>query len=226
MPDSENPIFIPASESAGFIAVFDIYVRNLFRRRFKNILIDQEYQPSAESRTIYYLNHTSWWDGLIPLLLNQKRFKQKARAMMEDKQMLEHRFFRKIGAFSVNLQDPRAAVKSLRYAKESMDRLNSCLFIYPEGKIVPFSTDKPEFKKGLGWLAKRCPQCDLVPIGIYIHTANSDKPDLCIRVGVPSRPDLNQKPADISHSLEEDLQTVLSTLQNDAHNQNEIFENL
>ena len=107
-----------------------------------------------------------------------------------------------------------------------MERTNSCLFIYPEGKIVPFSSEKPEFKKGLGWLAKQCPQCALVPIGIYIHTAYSDKPDLCIRVGEPSRPDLNQKPADISHSLEKDLQAVLSTLQNDAHNQNEIFENL
>ena len=125
MPDSENPIFIPASESAGFIAVFDIYVRNLFRRRFKNILIDQEYQPSAESRTIYYLNHTSWWDGLIPLLLNQKRFRQKARAMMEDKQMLEHRFFRKIGAFSVNLQGSQsgcqiAALRQRIYGKNQL----------------------------------------------------------------------------------------------------------
>ena len=226
MSDPEKPIFIPARESAVFITIFDLYVRTLFRRRFKNILIDQQYQPSGDSRTLYYFNHTSWWDGLIPFLLNQKRFKQKSRGMMEDKQMLKYRFFRKIGAFSVNLDSPRSAIKSLRYARESLKRPNSCLFIYPEGKIVPFSTDKPEFKKGLGWLSKECPECDLVPVGIYIHTAFGDKPDCCIRIGRPSGPDLNQKPAEITRFLESELQSVLLSLQQDAHNHTDRFEKL
>lgn len=226
MSETEKHIFIPAQESAWFIAIFDLYVRLLFRRRFKNILIDQQYQPTSKSRTIYFLNHTSWWDGLIPLLLNQKLFKQQARAMMEDKQMLKHRFFSKIGAFSVNLHNPRSAVKSLRYASTSMERPNSCLFIYPEGKIMPFSIDKPEFKHGLGWLSKECPECDLVPVGIYIHSARHDKPELFIRIGEPSAPDLHMDSGDISHSLEQDLQSVLISLYEDAHSATDQFHSL
>ncbi|PWN07243.1 lysophospholipid acyltransferase family protein [Rhodohalobacter mucosus] len=221
-----NHTFIPANESKWFIALFDFYVRNLFHRRFKNILIDQEYQPSSGSRTIYFLNHTSWWDGLIPLLLNQKLFKQKARAMMEDKQMLEHRFFRKIGAFSVNLDHPRSAVKSLRYASRSMERPNSSLYIYPEGKIVPFSVGKPEFKRGLGWLAKECPACDLVPVGIYIQTARHDKPELFIRIGDPSTPDRSMDTKELSKLLEMDLQSVLISLRKKAHNDPDGFRSL
>ncbi|NBB77360.1 MAG: hypothetical protein GVY02_08275, partial [Bacteroidetes bacterium] len=113
-----EPEFIPAKETPWFIFIFDLYVRNLFWRRFKNVWVDINYEPDSRSRSLYYLNHTSWWDGLIPLLLNQKIFKQKARAMMEDKQMIEHGLFKRVGAFSVNLENPRSAVRSLRYAVE------------------------------------------------------------------------------------------------------------
>jgi chlorobactene lauroyltransferase len=209
--------FIPARESKWFIFIFDFYVRLLFRRRFKNIWIDQQYQPGKESGTIYYLNHTSWWDGLIPLLLNQKIFKQKARAMMEDRQMRQHRFFSKIGAFSVNLENPRSAVKSLRYAVESMERPNSCLFIYPEGKIVPFTGDRPSFKKGLGWISNQCPEVDVVPVGICIHTARHDKPELFIRIGEPVKADHSLDSETLNEIFEDEMGNLLSLLQMDAY---------
>ncbi|MDX1586425.1 MAG: hypothetical protein R3222_06770, partial [Balneolaceae bacterium] len=59
--------FIPARESSLFIALFSRYVRFLFWRRFSNIWIRQEYKPNSYSKTVYYLNHHSWWDGIIPL---------------------------------------------------------------------------------------------------------------------------------------------------------------
>jgi 1-acyl-sn-glycerol-3-phosphate acyltransferase len=209
--------FIPANESKWFISIFDLYVRNLFWRRFKNIAIDQQYQPGEDSKTIYYLNHTSWWDGLIPFLLNQKLFKQNARALMEDKQMRQHRFFSKIGAFSVNLSEPRAALKSLRYAVESMKRHNSSLFIYPEGKIVPFSTKMPEFQKGLGWIAGRTPGSDIVPIGIYIHTARHDKPELNLKIGPAVEFNPEHSSDDLNLQFEKNMQRILIDLQKMTH---------
>jgi len=215
--------FIPANESKWFISIFDLYVRNLFWRRFKNIAIDQQYQPGKKSKTIYYLNHTSWWDGLIPFLLNQKLFKQNARAIMEDKQMRQHKFFSKIGAFSVNLSEPRAALKSLRYAVDSMKRPNSSLFIYPEGKIVPFSIQKPQFQKGLGWIAGRSPGSDIVPIGIYIHTARHDKPELFLKVGSPVEFNSEQSSDELNLLFEKEMQQVLIDLQDKAHSHPEQF---
>jgi len=215
--------FIPANESKWFISIFDLYVRNLFWRRFKNIAIDQQYQPGKESKTIYYLNHTSWWDGLIPFLLNRKLFKQNARALMEDKQMMQHKFFSKIGAFSVNLSEPRAALKSLRYAVDSLKRNNSSLFIYPEGKIVPFSPKKPEFQKGLGWIAGHTPDSDIVPIGIYIHTARHDKPELNIKIGPAVTFNSEQSSEDLNLLFEKNMQQILIDLQTKAHSNPEQF---
>lgn len=208
--------FIPAQESRWFIFLFDLYMRSLFRRRFKNVWIDQVYQPGPDSKTIYYLNHTSWWDGLIPLLLNRKLFRQNARAMMEDKQMQEHSLFKRIGAFSVNLENPRSAVRSLRYAVDSMKRPHSSLFIYPEGKIVPFSTEKPEFKKGLGWIVSHCTDADVVPIGIYIDHAKSDKPELFLKIGNAHEFDTSDNSDKLNHFFEERLRDLLNELVEDA----------
>ncbi len=213
-----NPEFIPANESRSFITIFDIYVRLLFRRRFKRVWISQNYKPASESKTIYYLNHSSWWDGLIPLLLNQKVFHQNARAMMEDKQLKQHSFFKNIGAFSVNLENPRSAVKSLRYAVDSFDRPNSSLFIYPEGKIVPFSKDKPTFRKGLAWIAQKRPDVDVVPVGIYITSAKHDKPELYLSIGEKLVFDPASDQEDINRFFEEKLSDLLQELvENSQH---------
>jgi chlorobactene lauroyltransferase len=213
-----NSEFIPADESPWFISLFDIYVRNLFWRKFHRIWVVQNYYPDTKSKTIYYLNHTSWWDGLIPLLLNRKLFRQNARAMMEDKQMHEHGFFKKIGAFSVNLENPRGVISSLRYAAESMNRENASLFIYPEGKIVPYSVKKPDFKKGLAWIVSKCPDSDVVPVGILIHTARSHKPEMFIRIGEPVNNIQYTELTELNDLLETELSHVLRALQDIAYN--------
>jgi len=224
--NQSNPKFIPAKESQWFISLFDLYVRILFWRRFKNIWIQQGYSPTSTSRSVYYLNHTSWWDGLIPFLLNQKLLNQKARAMMEDKQIKEHKFFQKIGAFSVNLEHTRSLITSLRYAVNSMSRPQASLFIYPEGKMVPFTADKPKFKKGLVWIAEKCPEVDIVPIGIYIHTSKYDKPELFIKIGDPVQVEKTSNKKRSIERYETKLQELLIYLQETSHSSEHTFQKI
>jgi len=176
--------FIPANESPLFIKSFRYYVWLLFKRRFTAVWLKQDYHPNNNAKTIYYLNHHSWWDGLIPLLLNEFRFRQQARALMEDEQMREHPFFSKIGAFSIKRSDKKSAIRSLRYAIRSFERPNASLFIYPEGRITPAGTAM-DFEKGLAWLSRQLPAVDLVPVGIHMHTIRHDKPELHLHVGEP-----------------------------------------
>lgn len=158
------------------------------------------------------MNHNSWWDGLIPFLLNQRLFRQNARGMMEDKQLHQYKFFRRIGVFSINLSSPRSSMQSLRYAIRSMERPNAALYIFPEGKIVPFSTHSIDFRKGIGWLAKKLPQADLVPVGIYIHTKESDKPTLEINVGEAVTVSRHNSSDEINKKLEEKLSGLLKNM--------------
>ena len=208
--------FIPANESRPVIWFFERYTEWLLRRRFKQVWVKQKYTPGPTSKTVYFLNHNMWWDGLLPLYLNRHFFHQNARALMEDKQMKQHPFFSKIGAFSINLEDPRSALRSLRYAVESMQRDQACLFIYPEGKITPVSGQKPEFKKGLAWLYQQLPDIDFVPIGIYPHFMRNDKPELYFSIGNRIELDNSLSKSELSYLLEECIREVLSEIRNTA----------
>lgn len=215
--------FIPAKESPLFIKIFRLYTRFLFKRRFSRVWLKQDYYPGNQSKTIYYLNHHSWWDGLIPLLLNEYRFHQQARAMMEDKQMLEHSFFQKIGAFSINRKDKRHSVTALRYAVQSFERPNASLFIYPEGRITPAGTPF-RFESGLAWLSSKLPQMDVVPIGIHMHTIRYDKPELHLQVGTPVQTDPLLSTEEQNRHFEQALESILTNLRQKAGFDDSAFE--
>lgn len=215
--------FIPAQESRLFIRLFRVYVRLLFKRRFKQVWIRQQYRPGAESKTVYYLNHHSWWDGIIPLLLNEYRFKQQARALMEDKQMKKYAFFKRIGAFSIDREDPKKALTSLRYAVESMQRKNASLFIYPEGTITAAGT-QPSFEGGLTWLHAQLPEVDFVPIGIYMHTIRSDKPELHLHVGKSVTVNAALPRQDKTQRFEETLSYLLDELKATAGFDDSVYD--
>ncbi len=217
--------FIPAKESPLFIKTFRIYVRLLFKRRFNRVWIRQEYHPNEKSRSIYYLNHHSWWDGIIPLLLNEYRFQQQARALMEDKQMKRYGFFKKIGAFSINREDPRKVVTSLRYAVQSMKRENASLFIYPEGSITPVGSEL-SFEGGLAWLHDKLPDVDFVPIGIYMHTIRSDKPELHLHVGQKVKMNQGLGKDSKTQIFEQNLESLLDQLRETAGFDDSIYERL
>lgn len=171
--------------------------------------IKQKYNPTAESKSLYFINHNMWWDGLLPLYLSRTIFHQRARAVMEDQQMQKHRFFSKIGAFSINLLDSRSTLRTLRYAVESMNRDKASLYIYPEGELTPVSEAKPEFKKGLAWLYKNIDdEIDFVPIAFYSHTFRDSKPELYINIGSP----VSFKKTDSKEELTKEFETAVHEL--------------
>lgn len=132
--------------------------------------------------------------------------------MMEYKQLHRYPFFRRLGVFSIDLSSSRSSVQSMRYAVQSMERPNAALYIYPQGQTEPFKTQNLQFKKGIGWLAKQLPDADLVPVGIYIHTLESDKPRLKIQVGAPVSVDKTKSTETINDKLEDRLSALLEQL--------------
>lgn len=170
----------------------------------------QEYYPKPNSRTVYFLNHNYWWDGLLPLYLNEKYFNQKARALMEDTQMRQYRFFSRIGAFSIDLNNPKSSILSLRYALESMKRDNASLYIYPEGKIVTVSEKTSELKQGLAWVYQNTEDIDFVPIGLFIDHSKQSKPDFNIYIGNSVNYDKQLHRSELTDLFERDLNIALT----------------
>ncbi len=218
--------FIPADESPLYLLFFGLTAQILFRFHFHQVLIANRYRGYHNRRTLYYANHTSWWDGLIPLLLNRKIFRQRARALMEDKQMRRYPFFRKLGAFSVNLSDKRSLPSTLSQSLDTLKREKGALYLYPEGEIRPFSSQDLTFEKGLAWILKRCDPAlvDTVPVSIYMHTAFSSRPQLNIHIGEPVPYSPEMEISELNRMLEERLCNDLQETAKLAFHHKEEFE--
>jgi len=143
--------------------------------------------------------------------------------MMEDKQMREYSLFQKIGAFSINRDDPRKVLRSLRYAVKSFDRPHSSLFIYPEGTITPAGSAM-NFEGGLAWLYDHLKNVDFVPVGIYMHTIRHDKPELHLHVGRPTNLDASLSRDEKTAHFENQLDHILEELKEKAGFDDTAFE--
>ncbi len=116
-----QPDFISEIDSPVFNRVFYWYSLTLFRRRFRAVWLDDSaVQPSSRA-SLYIGNHNSWWDALVPLLINERVLRQRARALMDVEQLQKYPFFRRLGVFSIDRQHPRKALESMEYAAELLN---------------------------------------------------------------------------------------------------------
>lgn len=218
-PPRQETSFLPAAESDLFRRVFRPYAMWLFRRRFDAVYYEGGYRPGSLDRTVWYLNHHSWWDALTPFLLNEKLFHQNVRAVMDATQLRKYPFFRRLGAFSVNRSNPRAAMQSLQYAADSMQREKSGLYIFPQGKIEDECVDPIRFEKGLAWLYQALPKVDFVPVATTMNTRFSDRPRLFVAVGQPVRTSSTDR-NEISGLLEAALLEQLARARESSRDEN------
>lgn len=159
---------------------------------------------------MYFSNHNYWWDGLIPLFLARKYFKQDVRAIMDLTQMKKHRFFSRIGAFSVDLKNSKSTIVTLRYALECLKKENRCLYIYPEGKITAVTEKNEAFQKGLAWIYQHSTSIDFVPIGINIDFTTGNKPNLYIYIGESVKTSKSMNRSELTNYFKDAADKVLT----------------
>ncbi len=140
--------------------------------------------------------------------------------------MKEHAFFSRIGAFSIDLDSPKSAIQSLRYAVDSMKREQSCLFIYPEGELKAYSSNKPSFKDGLAWLYENLDEVDFVPVAIYTPIFRASKPELFLQVGKPVKIENGLNRKQITSVFEDALHKLLQKTESVAGLTDEGFKKL
>jgi chlorobactene lauroyltransferase len=217
--------FIEAQESAPMIWFFKWYSWFLAKRRFHSICIRNEYNRSKDTSTLYILNHHYWWDGLIPLILNEFIFKQHARGVMEDKQMLKFPFFSKIGAFSINRSNPTSALKSLAYGADWLRNSNNSLYLFPEGKFSQ-AHEPIKIESGITKILEWVPNIEIVNISIHISYQASDRPNLFIDITKPILLPTAANRPELVEGVNQLMNDNLSRLRHDSLHNPGLFQKL
>lgn len=126
---------------------FRWYVIWKMKRSFHDCVIHSDIKDSGKP-ILLICNHSSWWDGIWALHLNQQLFGRKFHFMMLEEQLRKNWFFRYTGGFSIR-KTSRSVVESLAYTAELLSNNQNLVLMFPQGKIQSIHRSEFIFEKGI-----------------------------------------------------------------------------
>lgn len=140
---------------------------------------------ASTAPVIAYINHSAWWDAVVPFVLARQLFRRESWAIMEGAQIGRYPIFRRIGCFgatSASLDDARRtvvhAVTRLRGGPRRM------LWLCPQGALLAPRAPLV-FRSGLARIARLVPEAMLLPIGLRYEFRTTQRPECFMRIGAP-----------------------------------------
>lgn len=177
---------IKARKNKIFENIFSIYNTRLLKKHFFRIMLSGEENFTARSNgkpSVFYANHSNWWDGLAAFYLSKKLWNIDAYVMMDIEQMQKYRFFKRIGAFSVNRNNPKEAVESVEYAVSLLGNTNRFLWIFPQGIMQPNDFRPLKFYNGISKISGKLGEVNLIPVTFRYEFLMEQRPELFISIG-------------------------------------------
>lgn len=134
------------------------------------------------SNALFIVNHSSWWDGLLFFQLEKRRKIPPIYIMTHEDGVKKVPIFKWIGAFSINPQNPKHVMQSLRYAQQLLDEDKS-VAIFPQGQEIHLEARPLQFQKGAAYIAEKCPSIPVIPVTIYYTFRTNKKGEAWITIG-------------------------------------------
>lgn len=170
-----------------FINGFRWYAAHYVRKHFHAVRLSRGSAALPESKRpfLVVMNHPSWWDPMIAVILSRD-FLQRAHFAPIEQQMLDrYRFFRKLGFFGVEPGTSRGAVTFLRIAKRIMAEPNAMLWVTAQGEFRDVRRRPLELRPGVGFLAREVEQGYVLPLALEYTFWEERTPEALLRWGEP-----------------------------------------
>ncbi len=178
---------VSAAAMTGFAACCRRYVR----RNFHALRILKSGLPPRDSARpiVIYLNHASWWDPLVCLLLAREFFPDRKSFAPIDAAMLErYGFFRHLGFFGIEPQSQSGARTFLRTTHALLASSLNAVWLTPQGRFVDVRKRPLLLEEGLGALAAREPGAVFIPLAIEYSFWTEPRPEILVSFGEPIVP--------------------------------------
>jgi 1-acyl-sn-glycerol-3-phosphate acyltransferase len=166
---------------------------------------------------VLFVNHASWWDPLICLLLDRRYFPDReASAPIDARALTQYRFFERLGFFGVEQGTRRGAITFLRTAEARLARPRATLWLTPQGRFADVRERPVRFAAGLGHLASRAPHACYVPVALEYPFWEESRPEALVRFGEPVALPPGIQANEASARLESALATTQDALAEEA----------
>jgi 1-acyl-sn-glycerol-3-phosphate acyltransferase len=176
----------PPRVSSIMTSAFNAYNRRFIRRHFHAVRISKGgLRPQALTRPlVIYLNHASWWDPLVCLLLARAFFPDRTSFAPIDATMLDrYRLFKHLGFFPVEQATTSGARNFLRTARAILTSSANVLWLTPQGRFADVRERPLRFQNGLGALAASESGVTFVPLAIEYSFWTESRPEILLSFG-------------------------------------------
>ncbi|HEU5070774.1 MAG TPA: lysophospholipid acyltransferase family protein, partial [Verrucomicrobiae bacterium] len=172
--------------SPWLLRAFAVYSRWFVARHFHTVRLSVAGEPPHVPGLplVVYVNHASWWDPLVCLLLQQRCFPGRpAFAPIDATALAQYRFFARLGFFGVEQNHVRGAAQFWRVANELLQRSDPILWLTPQGRFADARERPARFRAGLGHLPERGATAAYVPLALEYAFWEERKPEVLGRFG-------------------------------------------
>ncbi len=182
----------PADKSALFGRFFGWHIRGRLRATFGRITVsglERARAAVAEGPVLCVVNHTSWWDPLVILHLTTDVLEVDGYAMMNARNLARVPFFRRVGAFGVDLESPGDGAHGIRYAAKLLRQPRRVVWIFPQGEErSPFEPVATRMRPGAAAIARVTgDRARVMAVGLRYVFAGEERPHLAIAFGPAER---------------------------------------
>jgi hypothetical protein len=86
--------------------------------------------------------------------------------MIDEVQVREHPFFRRVGGFSVDRTSPRDGLRAIDYASELLNRQAVGVIVFPQGELRHNDVRPLGFESGVARILQKCPGAKVVTLAL------------------------------------------------------------
>jgi len=153
--------------------------------------------PTTDAPVLVVLNHPSWWDPLIGLVLSRAFADREQFAAIDAIAVRQYRFFAKLGFVGVDTKSLRGAAEFLRMGTAILSHPKHVYWVTAQGRFTDVRERPLALQSGVGHLAARLKFGIVLPIALEYTFWTERTPEALVRLGDPltieAHPGLNGK---------------------------------
>jgi 1-acyl-sn-glycerol-3-phosphate acyltransferase len=195
------------------LRLFGYVVRSYFRRHFRSVMVQHaERLERAQGPLVVYMNHSSWWDPMVSILLAQTMLPDRRHyGPMDAVELARYPILQKIGIFPVEVASARGAAQFLRVTQAILGS-GGILWLTPQGRFSDIREEPLHFRSGLAAIAKKLPGTRFFPLAIEYTFWNERLPEVVLRFGEGIHVDTSGSAKESTEVLEGALRSEMLAL--------------
>lgn len=169
--------------------LFGRYARRYVRMHFHAVRLSKAGGafPPTDEPLLVVLNHPSWWDPLVGLILTSQLPGHETFAAIDAVAVRQYPFLHKLGLVGIDTTSLRGAAEFLRVGAAVLSRPGRAFWVTPQGRFADVRERPLALQSGVGHLAARLPNAVVLPVALEYTFWTERTPEALVRVGDPLR---------------------------------------